>query len=286
MHDRENIVETEFGRGTPHIIIENNLAKNNTAGPTITLLVRPSKEVLFTFSPDPDEAAIDAYSKTHARGYGKKHLEIIWSNYVGGFGDRVHGKEAVIQELEWMVAGLAFHVANNLFMTERSLPVDEGPADNRTRRFHASDLENSDRPTSASTECSEVQEIGDHCDTDPQRLLEATRLLSNEKTINADKIMDMATMYAGSSVYDLGPPKAIRVFSEEHGYNIDQWEGAMLSTIQYLALLLLAFAHVVDLDAAANVPLIDDIVLTGGHSINCQLRFWDGKAPLTATDIA
>lgn len=286
MYDHENVVETEFGRGTPHIIIECNLAKDSSLGASITLLVRTSKEVLFTFSPDPDEAAIDAYSKTRAKGYGKRHLEIIWSSYVGGFGDRVHGKEAVIQELQLVVAGLGFHVAKHLYMTMKSAPVDEGPANNRTEFGFAPDFQATDEPMIPGTETSDIQGIGDRCATDPQRLLEAARLLFNDKNINADKVEAMSIMFAGSSIYDLGPPKALRIVSDKYGYDLDQWEGNMLSTIRNLALVLLAFAHVTDLDAAADVLLNDDIDLVGGHSISCQLRSWDGKAVLTATDIA
>ncbi|KAI4190440.1 MAG: hypothetical protein LQ346_004910, partial [Caloplaca aetnensis] len=270
---RGNIVETMFGRGAPNIIIEENLVKDVTIGPTMTLLVPATKETLFTFAPDPDEASIDAYSKAPVRGYGRRQLEVLWSRYVGGFGDLVVGKEAVMKELQLMVAGLGLHIANSLYKAAEKPKMDDPRTENA---FHGSPID-IDRSLSPSEE---------QCFTDPQRFLEATRLLFDEKGIKGDEIQKLAAMYTGSSLHYLRPPLVLQTVSEKYGYSLASWNHIMLRTIRNLALVLLALSHVTDLDAAASAPLNDDIDLVDTHSISSQLRFWDEGKALTAPDTA
>ncbi|KAL8770746.1 MAG: hypothetical protein Q9209_003613 [Squamulea sp. 1 TL-2023] len=257
-----HIDETVFGRGTPKIIIEDQLDRDNALGATITLLIPATKEALFTFQPDPDEMSIDAYSKSPAKGYGKRQLEITWSHFVGSFGDQVEGKVAAIKELQLMVVGLALYIANNLYKSSH------GPSP-----FLPSEI---GITLSASEE---------RCATESQRLLEAARLLFNDQTISGDAIKNLAALYAGSPIRDLKPPVVWKTVSEKYGYRLN-WEETILQTVRNLALVLLALSHVVDLDPAAIAPLNNDISLVSGHNFSSQLHSWDGENALEIPDIA
>ncbi|KAH6672313.1 hypothetical protein B0J14DRAFT_70826 [Halenospora varia] len=128
-------------------------------------------------------------------------------------------------------------------------------------------------------------------DTDPimykvskERVLSAARMLFEDRRIKSESIDEYTKFYGTGSVYsDEGPPRAIasilEEWTEEDGIRNENsyWPNLYLVARQ-LATLILAVAHITDLEASAGLPLCESLDLLAQSHLLMYVSSWNGQS--------
>ncbi|KAK3166918.1 hypothetical protein OEA41_010043 [Lepraria neglecta] len=216
-------VDIRPGQGDPHIVVDMSFANTCLRVASVTLLdsTKEPNEQLITIYPDPDESLIDGTWKIPARGYGKSVLEQICDNeisqYLTGEASR-----AIIEEMALVTDANAQTIAK--YLVRNKLSSASGEKISATK-----------------------------CATGQRQILKATRFLFDRPKLEDDEV----------SIYQLRRPLhqhtpapssiagALQTV-REHDRTGQEWTmkfwNKMTKVTQMLSILVLAFAHVRDLN--------------------------------------
>lgn len=283
----EDITEIRFGSGDAQVIIEYGLLHNTDAGASMTLLDVTNEEKLFVFCTEEDEQVIDATVKRPAKGIGKRWLERTWESFVGpSLHDPSVGKDAGILEVMKISVAYAQLLAQRSAKTCLSTPSG-GTFDSGQPEAETADISSKETDLKhASLFILAQNEDGlTDCDISSSRIHEAARFLFDERRITAKTVKPYELMYSGMSLSDAPVQRDISTMSDTAGFPLDDWQHTLLPCARNLCALILAFAHVSDLEAAAGFPLVDRSDLLDDISFVNQIWAWDGKSQITVHEM-
>src|SRR5579871_4735759 len=201
--------EYRFGTPNEQIIISCPQA----VVPSITLMSATTKESLFKIVQEPDEDEIDATAKTSARGYATRAFDKLVPTE--------SGRENVIIEMAFVTTAFAICVSRSLHYA-RPMKTQETLEDEE-RKFMKYNV-----PDSA--------------------IHEAASLLFDINKLNHRKLEDYVSLYTNLSIYQQEPiPRPITLLVRDWKAKDDVWPYLCLTASQ-LCILILAFAHVINLD--------------------------------------
>ncbi|KAI9660705.1 MAG: hypothetical protein M1821_010057 [Bathelium mastoideum] len=270
----EDKIETKFGRGSPGVILDyDELIWNDDEPASMTLMDVTQDQQLFVFSSVDEERRIEARMTRPAKGLGRRWLERSW---VATFGHDLLGKEMGILEVMNISAAMAQIFARKA--TRASLS--------------SSGLEiycQSQSPSldSVSLIADDAEPSGGNLRVPQSRIIDAARFFFDEDRLTAKSTDPYAMIYAGMPFSEIPAPKTIKSTMEKLKIGLDKWDHngdtqpeiePLLDCARCISALLLAFAHVGDLEAAARLPLVDESqLLDGDESTARQMGEWDGK---------
>jgi hypothetical protein len=274
MYDNEGVKETFFGSGAAQVIIEYGLHYANYSGSTVTLMDVVNDAKLFVFSTEEDEPAIDAIVKRPAKGIGRRWLEKHWESSIGEYTEGQVGKEAAISEVMNISVAFAQLLASKFVMT-RVTNAESGFSNDQQRKPSQQDFPDS------------INEERKGCPKyliSSSRIQEAARFIFGERKITEKMVKPYELMYSEMPLSEVPAPKCICIMSENLGFSTDFWDVSLLLTAQNLSAVILAFAHVMDLEAAGELPLTDRSDLLDDNDFLKNVRVWDGKSQLLIHD--
>ncbi|KAL9609493.1 MAG: hypothetical protein Q9167_005742 [Letrouitia subvulpina] len=248
--------ETRFGSDSPNLIIEYT---NPPA--SITLLATSkdnTKEVLFHLEPDHDEKAIDSVFKYPALGYGKKVFKSLTIE-----------QSAIEEEMTLLICAHCIAVSRYL----RMLPQDTfedgqipciGEIGDEQYQTKESDLKKS----------ISILYISE------QRVLEAAMFIFGDRSLTRSNVDQFLNTYHWPLAPSTPPPSRVEaIFRQNKEASEFNWY-TLCQLGRYLSVLILAFAHVHDLEACAHLPLLYKYEVLCDHHLTKQLLTWDGKTAL------
>ena len=263
---------SSFGSETPNLIIDVYPTTDALRMPSITLLEVSNQEPLFTIKMDHDEHRIDAISKQPAKGYGRRCLEASWREFADSSEER-SGQEAGIQEMVLISTAFAMNLSRH---------ICKNPRTELTNFSAAIDLDNGGdaREDSGSDSDSQSEDNMNMWSTYPLRIIDAARLLFNDRKLSMHSVMAYAKLFDGEPLYSIPPTRGICSIAEQNGYSTTLWQKTLLDPARKLSILTLAFSQIADLDSSAGLLL--------NHSLNVLLdadfrqfservKTWDGK---------
>jgi len=240
--------EYRFGTSHEQLTIFRPIAIN----PSITLLSAATKDALLKFTEEPDEEEITSTAKISALGYGTKILnfQIYWED----------GRENLISEISYVTTAFAICVS-------RSLVISRSERDCRRHNLKGSEYVESGLTEFVRYKVSE------------DRIYEAACFIFGNNKLKRKKIEDYVVKYTERPIYGMETPSAISaIVSDWPAKRKDRvWSDSCLTAAQ-LCVLVLAFAHVVDLEACSKFEMCQFPSLLATSELSTELAKWDGKA--------
>jgi len=250
---------------------------------TITLLSTATKEEIFRLSKDLDDNKIDATFKRPAKGLGSSLLDIATPPR--------EGRERVMEEIKYISCAFALCISNFLHVA-RTLPpaITQSPSRPLLEKIQTSfsiHPENDMHDAMSSP----VDEGLLSYPVDRKRVFDAAKFLFDvrEHELPTRQIEDYESLYTKRCLYGIkDPPSCIRpIFTEWlEGLQSDggTWWVQLRDEAILISILILAFAHVVDLDTCGDMPLCGRGHLQKQSSLNFSVSVWDGQDQLLITN--
>ena len=219
------------GNGDPQVVVDHGVEATHLSEASIILLdsSKEPHEQLITIKSDPDESAIDGAWKIMARGYGRTVLETFCDRESGPY-LTAEMSSAIVEEMAPVTGANAHFIGKNLIKKRQ--------------------VANSHK----------IPNI--RCAVEPRQILKATRLLFNRPKLGEQELSTyQARRYLSSKTL---PPSSVAGALEiardrKHGLDGEQWATSfwqdIAKVIQRLSLVVLAFAHVRNLDECDRLPL-------------------------------
>ncbi|KAL2043941.1 hypothetical protein N7G274_003461 [Stereocaulon virgatum] len=237
--------DLKLGQGDPQIVVDISVANAYIYPASITLLdsSKEPHEELITISPDLDESIIDGTWKIPAKGYGKSILEFVCDKY--GFdllGGNSEASRAIVDEMALVASANAQMIAKSLV---RNKPVGM-----------------------VSTPAQPAFTI--KCVTEQRQILRAAKFLFERPELEDEEI----SVYQTSTPLHQNTPlpssvagalQVARRTNQE--WNANFFWKPIVKAVQALSLLLLAFAHVRNLDECGALPLCGSYTLLQQHGL-------------------
>jgi hypothetical protein len=223
--------------------------------PSITLLSasKDEKENL-TISPDQDYDEIESLFMIPAHGYGWRVLKT--TEYEG------NARKAVLDELVFIACGLALHMSRHIYLSPATKHNWPDNAYNPSELYNPIDVPEEDNMVRLSF--SET------------RFLMAAAFLFHRTDEPFTFTLKRLEKYA-MHIQELGlAPQAIQNALARNGEDAGRVWRNLYSVAKGLAVLLLAFTHIRDLEACVGLPLIHDPDLRA-HPLLKQLQSWNGR---------
>ena len=263
----EGSKETRFGSDSPNLIIESGLRDTKGSGVSrpavsITLLATSkdnTREVLFHLEPDHDERAIDSVFKYPALGYGKQV-----------FGSLTTVQSVIEEEMTLLICAHCIAISRCLRMLPQETYEDgQIPCIGETgdERYHFPEYGMMYQPSST-------------LHVSEQRVLETAMFIFGDRSLtrsNIDQFLGDQNWPLASSTT---PPSRIETILKQNkeASEFDWYTLCQLG--RHLSVLILAFTHVRDLEACAQLPLLYKYEVLSDHHLTKQLLAWNGKAAL------
>lgn len=226
------------GNGDPQVVVDHGVEGNHLSEASIILLdsSKEPHEQLIKIKSDPDESAIDGTWKITARGFGKTVLET--------FCDRERGlyltaemSSAIVEEMAPVTGANAQAIGKCLIRQKRRASISEGMPNIK-------------------------------CAVERMQILKATKFLFDSPKLGEQEVSTYQV--PKPFLYNSLPPSSIAGALEiardrKHGHGGEQWAKdfwyKICKIIQRLSLVVLAFAHVRDLDQCDGLPLCASLEL-------------------------
>lgn len=233
--------EYRFGTPSEQVIISCPQA----VVPSITLMSADTKESLFKIVQEPDEDEIDATAKISARGYATRAFDKLVPTE--------SGRENVITEMAFITTAFAICVSRCLHYAR---PVKTQEAlEGRERKFIKYNPSES-------------------------AIYEAASLLFDINKLNRKKLEDYVSLYTNRSLYLQEPtPRPITLLVQDWNAKDEVWPYLCFAASQ-LCILILAFAHVINLAGCEAFEMCEHHGLLARSELSIDLATWDGKSPL------
>lgn len=280
---------TMFGRGGPKVIIEDHASSPGMRhmAPSITMLQIPDKEELFVFKSEVDEHEMQGDLKHPLEGYGSFLLQ--WHS------GNAKNRRNVLRLFEILCTSMAILICRDLDQVSRanllldqpresgsisdmSLP-DPVYVDPRAQQSGDDRREHIDASSPAFGERQHNKRGGgDFGRTDEDRIIAAAESLFI-RNLNRSHIQDYLRKYAETPYnYMLLPESEIEKqlfvdFDHDRG-RAERYFGEFIPILRYLSILILATAHIIDLKAAAKLPLSCSIERLSSHLLADELHAW------------
>ena len=252
--------EHRFGSSSEEIIID-AFPRNKASArePSITLLSTSTRGTLFKMTAEPDEEAIDATLKRPARGYGKRMLDKTVS--------LEDGREKVMLEMVLMATAFAICVSKLLYVKDGIIEFDDELGD--------------DADTKANTAGSLKEGKSLKHEVSERQIHEAACLLFDDRTMKKKLVDEYVLKYSGRRISRIEePPKSVSAIIQDWSVHEEEWKD-LLDIARQLSVVILAFAHVLDLEACSGLPICEHTQLLGQLSLAHQIyRRGGGARPL------
>lgn len=220
---------------------------------SISLLSSADQATLFTFQVNDDDDPIKSTFRSPALGYAQRVLARDLPNR--------NGQDYILRTLSHVSCAFAillqehFCVENTFNMSDRgSNPTYYGP-----------------------------EMIHPYADQDRLKLLQATMLLWADDSIDMGDIEAYVKLYRGQALQHIDePPPAILGPSVDWFRDMDAQEMSaiwhnLLYAVRKLSVLIAAFARIINLRAASDLPLCEDVILIGRSELGMRVERWNGK---------
>jgi hypothetical protein len=273
--------EVPFGLGPAQIIIDaRSVVSYKIREPSLTLLRRADEtgnEPLFSFKPDPDESKIESIYRVPAKGYGKIALLSVISNFDG---ISATATEAIVRDMTSVTCALVLLVSNSLGAGSPTYPASGQSDEELSDEEYDGSLEDLDI-NSSPDECDigsqhELSDGAGHLVIEKRRLLEAAQFIFNRQQINYATVSQYTELYTSKPLTrKLEPPRSVKAAFKEDIFQESYW-ARLVDTARYLSILIIAFAHVRDLNACDDLMLHHQIAILIDIPLAKNLRTWDG----------
>jgi hypothetical protein len=282
--------EALFGTGNEQIIIDDRSDINGKPRqPSITLLEASKKDILFSIKPESDESPIKGLFKRPAKGYGKIALDERF--------DESSAKEIMIDNMIRLSTAMAMKLSKHLHPTSRAnlepYDYDEG---SQLFSDDDSDSMSDDADNDGARKKTRNDNHGDNDRRPPmkehdseflcinsRRVIDAAKLLFDYRNLKDSQLKAYEMLYSRSPFnYAMKPQgeiqELLQILFKNREEDIPDFFESLLPTARYLAILILAFAHVSDLNSASDLPLCCySLDVLGDHILAKELLVWDGK---------
>ncbi|KAE8451814.1 hypothetical protein EG329_002654 [Mollisiaceae sp. DMI_Dod_QoI] len=273
----DEVKEVRFGSLPEQVLIEisskyRDLAQANMKSPEITLLSSSTMEELFKLKSNEDEDMLSATHKRPARGFAKRVIEAAvsdpeWSGRIG-------------HEMKLVSIGFALCIAKKL-----CIPIEtQQNAEFRVDKFVQGSAPSHFRASVPSTPEQYTPPLPYSIQN--RHILGAARILFNDETLQLRTGEEYASLYSGRSPWRINsPPTSVRLilkemnFEEEDGLEDIFWIPLRHKALA-TSLLVLAFAHIADMDSAADLPMCEIVELLQQSELYKALRSWDGETQI------
>ena len=277
--------DCEFGPRPAQIFVDARFVVNNTIrAPSVTLLEvanGETTETIFKFEPDPDEPKIEALLKKRANGYGKAVLRSL-----PGINN---GQEAVLNDMAHVTCAFAILMSRSLCESMDQPGQDDSEYDYDSASNHSFQESEGEGQQQATID----DDIGSRSTlipvpVDEDRLVEAGKFLLGIRKLNTKTISQYVTQYTDRPLTSssLDPPVSLEAALDEDGTQggfDENWRRAVYHA-RILSILILAFAHVHDLESCAELPLNYRWELLAEHASANKFCHWDGKSKIGITE--
>jgi hypothetical protein len=267
-HSSDETKVYRFGSSTEEIVIDINLNQH----PSITLLSTSDKGKLFTMKPEPDEEEIDATFKGPARGYGNRIFDKIL-----GFED---GREKVSNEMALIATAFAICISRHLCIAHPLNGIKF--EDHRNDDEAYADVENDAALRGAPSEREKFTLL--EFEVLERRIHESAHMLFDNRKLKKKTIDEYVAKYEDRSLYHLEKaPHSISAVIEEWDKSKGDWPIICLAAT-HLSVLILAFAHVTDLEACSSFPMCERYSLLALSDLSANVAKWDGLSAIQIRD--
>ena len=214
--------------------------------PSIALMSAADQEVLFKMVKQPDEEELTAAAKSPTDGY----LARTFSKVIG-YEPR---RDTVILEMIYVTAAFAVCISRCL--------------------HHA-------RPTK---DPEQYEDGGPYqllrYIIPETRIVQATKLLSGVEKLNSRKLDDYIALYTNKAPYHQEPvPPSMGALTQGWKDEENAWPELCLAASQ-LCVLVLAFAHVTDLDSCSDFEMSENHGTLASSELSMAVAEWDGTSPI------
>jgi len=297
---------TTFGEGPAEVVISIKPAKGFADTTSITLLESTStsqKDPIITFASDPDEFKVEAVRRRFVQSYGNAAFARLLA-------DIPAGGDALLEEMAFITTSLAITVSR--YLTKQPDVSLSDPSVERQEQSNAvsvtagydtlgSELQTSlSRPGShdkrGKLECSDTpgdSDIRKHPTRliSDQSILRAARFIFGTKNLEIKALRGYIDEYGGCSWVSLlrKPPRRIEtVLTQSAGLPDmefrDVWKD-LLEAARHLAVLIMALAHVEDLETCAELPISFDLKLLANHPLSQNILRWNGETLISIDEM-
>jgi hypothetical protein len=262
--------EVRFGSGQEQVIIDDRLDINrDIEEPSITLMNASDHDKIFSIKLEPDEVPIQGIFKRPAKGYGAKMLEPCIRD--------LKNKDVMITEMMFISTAMALRLSRLFFMLPRANTEPLEYFENEMMDF---DTDNSDSYSSG-----ELESGGQDLLIDDKRVLEAAILLFDRAELKGSRLEKYSALYSESRYNSKMEPRGAIAELLELCFKSDEdaqlkYFDSIVPTLRHLTILILAFAHLEDLESASELPLSCLLQLIEHHILAGELVEWDGKRHL------
>jgi hypothetical protein len=236
--------------------------------PTVVLLSTSTREELIKLKADQDDQPIDSSITRPARGIANYFLDKATPQRTG--------RERIMQEMRLISCWMALCVAHILVMK---------PPDGQAEILYEAKRIASDSDSDDDAEDSGLSPY--HISV--TRIIDASRLLfdTNDRKSPLNIIEQYASSYKGRKLLEVEePPQCIiAIFEKWDRDSKTQVNQRIWPQLRYTALklsiLILAFAHVTDIDQCCDLPLYELDNLLGRSSLFEEVKKWNGTRHIT-----
>jgi hypothetical protein len=262
--------EVRFGSGQEQVTIDDRLDTNRgIEEPSITLMNASNHDEMFSIKLERDEVPIQGIFKRPAKGYGAKMLEPCVRD--------LKNKDVMITEMMLISTAMALKLSRLFFMLPRANTEPLECFNNEMMDF---DIDDSD-----SNDSGESESGGENLLIDDKRVLEAAVLLFDRTELRGSRLEKYRALYSESRYNSKMEPRgAIAELLEsciksDEDAQLEYFE-SIIPTLRHLTILILAFAHLEELESASELPLSCLLQLIEHHVLAGELVEWNGKRHL------
>lgn len=253
--------------------------------PSVTLLSASTQEQLFRLKAETDAETIDATFKGPAKGFIKR----LFEKSVRG----LQRSEVAARELELICCAFALCMAEWLVIAPPGTKDDIMTLDGDDWLKNAAEYGSLDAAEGFCARADDTHHADDDedqlVDVEPtpydvpeERILEAASMLTDTKKLDRKTIAEYAAKYSRTPLALIPEPPATIAACLQTGWGkkrnaLDVWPEMCLAA-RSLAVVILAFAHVSDLGAAAGLPLCERPSLLAPANLCMTASAWNGKS--------
>jgi len=286
-------VEKLLGKGRPQVIIEDYGSDDTMrhAAPSIVLFQTSDREKLFEFKPDLDDRSVEGDLKRPLQGYGSFILQ--WN------AESTRDHENLFKKFKNLAVTMAILISKDLRYVSRanlqpsvfldtdsdseiSIP-DGDPGDLRSMEDieEDGDLENQSATASYTGDDDEKdgEPWSERAKVDEGRIFASARCLFGEDFRRSHIFQNVAKYARSTYNYNLRPRDAILAqimldFDNDKKQTAAFFE-KYVPILRYLSIIILAGAHIKDLELARNLPISCNLTRLSAHPLADQLLDWN-----------
>jgi hypothetical protein len=275
--DGHTIQTTRFGTTTERVILQVPVPDRRPSphAESATLLCSDGTK-LFELVSDPDDDLIESTFRVHACGVGKRMIEIELRPW-----RHAYGSESLKKEIELLALAITMRFTEELYI-DLSMDFDIDATVDPPHLSREDPNSNDSSPQEGDSHGSTAKPLPYHVTKDA--ILEASRFIFNDSRMKLEKASEYIGGITGETLYHIPMPPGV-ISSCLRGCSEDEKE-KIWSDVRFLAMnlgvLIYAFAHVIDLNACGDLPVMAHYPVLRMSPLMTRLSGWPIGTPLVA----